>query len=137
MAATGWSGSPPSTSSCGRRIWSWWRCSGAHKKNPLAAASEGVFRSDASDVVGGQRLEAVEGHRRVGGGVGAGGANAHPVANGEVERQLVLFLLVHDVGAVAGRAGKHHGFTLGGQRAVEGQRVLDRLVHGLGQAAEL
>src|SRR5450759_1313808 len=89
-----------------------------------------------SDVVGLQRREAVEGHRRVGRRVGAGALDQHLVADLQAHRQRVRLLLVQHVGRVAGRAGQHaraHG--VGVPRRAD--RVADRLVHGLGQAAEL
>src|ERR1043166_3612362 len=55
------------------------------------------------DAIGLQRLEAVETHRRVHRRVRARGEDLDPVADLEVERQLVLGPLVEDVGAVASR----------------------------------
>ena len=61
----------------------------------------------ASDAVGLERREAVEVHRAVARGVGAGRHYVDAIADREVERQLVIGLFVQDVGAVAGRAGEH------------------------------
>src|SRR5437868_7330710 len=83
-----------------------------------------------------ERGEAVEGDRRVGRRVGAGRQDLELVAGLQRQRQLVLGLLVEDVGRIAGRAGQHDRAETGAV-ARGAQAVLDALVHGLGQAGEL
>src|SRR5690606_37290287 len=92
-------------------------------------------RRRALDVEGFQRREAVEFDGAVAGGVGTGGQPVEAVADGQVQRQAVLVLLVHDVGAVAGRAGDHHFLHLALLLGPDGE--LDGLVHGFDQAGEL
>src|SRR5690606_28251258 len=69
---------------------------------PLRRQKTPQLQARHSDVEGLQRREAVELHRAVAGGVGAGGEPVQTVATGQIERQAVLVVLVHDVGAVAG-----------------------------------
>src|SRR3712207_4667598 len=89
----------------------------------------------ASDVVLGQRAEAVEGLARIGRHIGAGREQLDPVPALERQRQAVVGLLVERVRAVAGRAGDGHGpVRLAVMRRAEG--VLNRLALGLRQAAE-
>src|SRR5690348_2608924 len=89
-----------------------------------------------SDAVGLERREAVEADRRIARRVGAGAEDLDLVADREIERHEIGRLLVKDVGAVAGRPGEYHR---PGRAAVARRRdrILDALVHGLGQAAEL
>src|SRR5581483_11131843 len=101
-----------------------------------AAALAGQPGSGASDAIGLERREAVEIDRAVARRVRAGAQDLDLVADLQVHRQAIGGLLVEDVGAVAGRAGEH---DRAGRRAVARRRdrVLDALVHGLGEAAEL
>src|SRR5262245_60480747 len=89
-----------------------------------------------SDVVGLQRREAVERHRGVGRGVGAGTLDQHLVADLEADRQGIGLSFVHDVGRVAGRSRDHAGSEfVAVTRGTD--RIPDRFVHGLGKTAEL
>src|SRR5260370_8604844 len=58
-------------------------------------------------MIGAQRRETVEGHRRVSRGIRAGALDQHLVADLERHRQRVRYLLVHHVGGIAGRAREH------------------------------
>src|ERR1700722_9965067 len=69
-------------------------------------------RSPDLDVIGLQRREAVERHRRVGRGVGPSALDQHFVADLETDRQLVRLLLIAHVHRVAGRACEHAGTGL-------------------------
>src|ERR1700723_2002307 len=88
------------------------------------------------DVVGPQRREAVERHRRVSRRIGAGALDQQLVADLEGHRKRGRQLLVHHVGGIAGRTCEHarrHFRAV--MRGADG--VADRLVHGLGETAEL
>src|SRR6266581_3916457 len=87
------------------------------------------------DVIGLQRRKAVERHRGVGGGIGAGALDQQLVADLEADWQSVGFSFVHDVGRIAGRSRDHAwGELVAVTRRAD--RIADRLVHGLGEAAE-
>src|SRR4051812_16789118 len=60
-------------------------------------------RRCGSDAIGLERREAVEIHRAVARRVGASRFDVDEVADREVERQLVIGILIENVGAVAGR----------------------------------
>src|SRR6266702_6642990 len=103
---------------------------------PTQAGGVRCARVAASDVVGPQRREAVERHRRVGRRIRPGALDQHLVADLERHRQRVRDLLVHHVGGIAGRTREHarrHFRAV--VRGADG--VADRLVHGLGETAEL
>src|SRR5215510_7385338 len=88
-----------------------------------------------SDVIGLQRREAVERHRRVGRRVSAGALNQHLVTDLQADREHVGLLLVQDVGGVAGRSRQHAGCQ--GVAVPRGADwIANRLVHGLGETAE-
>src|SRR4051794_16801080 len=83
-----------------------------------------------------QRRDAVEGDGGVGRGVGAGALDQQLVSDLERDRQRIRRLLVQHVHRIAGRACEDARRHL--RAVVRGtNRVADRLVHGLGEAAEL
>src|SRR5690348_5417301 len=101
---------------------------GAFLKAPSVRFSAETRASDADRL---ERREAVEGNRRVGRRVGPGREDLDLVARLQRERQLVLRLLVEDIGRIAGRPGQHDRSHA---RAVarRAQAVLYALAHRLG-----
>jgi hypothetical protein len=88
-----------------------------------------------SDVVLGGGCEAVEADAGVGGGVGTGREDVEVVAGGEGERQVVVGLVVEDVGGVAGRPGESdRSAWFGVVRSA--YRVADGFVESFREAAE-
>src|SRR6516165_1550949 len=83
-----------------------------------------------------KRREAVEGDGGIGRRVSTGALDEHLVADLEAYRQQIRLLLVENVRRVAARAGHNAG---GERLAVPrgADRVTNRLVHGLGEAAKL
>src|SRR6476646_8482651 len=108
-----------------------WGC-GSRRTGSLYSS----LKRGCSDVIGLQRRDAVERHRRVGRRIGPGAFDQQLVDDLERHRKRIRALLVQHVGAVAGRAGEHaRGHVRAVMRGADG--VTDRLVHGLGQTAEL
>src|SRR5215470_18860696 len=64
-------------------------------------------RGSLSDADAGERREAVEVDRRVGGGIGAGREDPDPIARPQGQGQATVGLLVENVCAVAGRTSEH------------------------------
>src|SRR3954453_16691664 len=99
-------------------------------------APGGVRDSSWLDVHRLQRREAVEAHRRIGRRVGAGALDQHLVADLEAYWELVRLPPVQHTGRVARRPGEHARAKLVAvPRCLD--RVADRLVHRLGETAEL
>src|SRR5215471_57528 len=119
-----------------------WRTTGSSPRRsgrscfPRSSRSPGHGPALRLDAVGLQGLESVEAHRRVHRRIGARRENLDLVADLEVEWQLVLGLLVEDIGSVAGGTREHRRPHC---PAVAGcaDPVFNALVHGLGEAVEL
>src|SRR5476649_2096133 len=94
----------------------------------------GFLCANCLHVVRLQRWEAIEFHGAVAGGVRTGRQPVQTVTNRQVQWEAVLVVLVHDVGAVAGRAGDDHFFHLAFLLGPD--RKLDGFVHGFDQAGE-
>src|ERR1700730_17185350 len=108
-----------------------WGCG----RSLLRRLRDGPDRCGVSDVIRRQGREAVERDRCVGGGISARTLDQNLVADLEADG-LVGLLLIKHVRRITGRAGKHAGR----ERASivwRADGITDRLVHGLGEAAEL
>ena len=95
------------------------------------------LREATSDAVGPQRREAVEGDRRVGRRVGAGALDQHLVADRQRDRQVVGRLLVEHVGANRRSDRRPRTGVFASPVVRRARRIADRLVHRLGETAEL
>src|SRR5690348_7020029 len=117
------------TASPMRSCASWCRRWRARRARPMP-------RSASSNAIGAQRRKAVEADRCITRGIGASREDLDLITDGEAEWQLVLGLLIKNVGTVAGRAGQDYR-TRGPAAPRRFDAVFDAFADRLGQPVEL